>query len=172
MAMKKKSLVIDDLKNVVSTVPVGFVGYWMGTTSNIPEGWWVCNGATFNSTLYPELYKALNNVNQLPDMVTNKRFIRCSSTSGVKQGDAMRNIVGDFSGVGQKYYKSRNLSQTVSGPFFVKNTANNPSQGVKVTNGESAGRDDWFGFDASRVVPTASENRPINISAIPIIKHD
>lgn len=161
MAMKKKSLVIDDLKSVVSTVPVGFVGYWMGTTSNIPEGWWVCNGATFNKTLYPELYKALNKVAQVPDMVSDNRFIRCSSTSGVKQGDAIRNITGWISGIGHDpwlvYY---------SGAFYGNGETNQPGMNDMDYNNAS------ISFDASRVVPTAGENRPINISAIPIIKHD
>lgn len=161
MAMKKKSLVIDDLKSVVSTVPVGFVGYWMGTTSNIPEGWWVCNGATFNSTLYPELYKALNNVARVPDMVTDKRFIRCSSTSGVKQSDAIRNITGAVCGIGHD-----TGLVSYSGAFRGGGERNQAGMNSKDHNNES------FNFDASRVVPTAGENRPINISAIPIIKHD
>lgn len=170
--MKKKSLLIDDLSEYVTGVPVGFVGYWMGTVNNIPDGWFICNGSTFNTTLYPELYKALNNSNAVPDMTSGTRFIRCSTIAGSKQGDAMRNIVGDFSGVGQKYYK-RSIKQTMSGPFFVKNTKNNPPEGVQITNGEAADRDDWFGFDLTRTnLPIASEIRPINISAIPIIKHD
>ena len=171
--MRKKTLLIDDLSEYVTGVPVGFVGYWMGTVNNIPEGWFICNGSTFNSTLYPELYKALNNSNAVPDMTSGARFIRCSTIAGSKQGDAMRNIVGDFSGVGQQYYKPRNIKPTVSGPFFVKNTANNPPEGVKVTNGTDADRDDWFGFDLTKTnLPIANEIRPINISAIPIIKHD
>ena len=171
--MRKKTLLIDDLSEYVTGVPVGFVGYWMGTINNIPDGWFICNGSTFDSTLYPELYKALNNSNAVPDMTSGARFIRCSTIAGSKQGDAMRNIVGDFSGVGQQYYKSSNLKQTMSGPFFIKNTANNPSEGVKVTNGSDADRDDWFGFDLTKTnLPIANEIRPINISAIPIIKHD
>ena len=173
MAMKKKVLSIEDLSQYVESVPVGFVGYWMGTVSNIPSGWFICNGSTFNTTLYPKLYKALNNVNALPDMVTDNRFVRCSSTAGVKQGDAMRNIVGDFSGVGQKHHKRTDIKQTMSGPFFIKNTANNPAQGVRILNSESADRDDWFGFDLTKTnLPIDTEIRPINISAIPIIKHD
>lgn len=172
--MKQKVLAIGDLSQYVEPgVPVGFVGYWMGTVDNIPDGWFICNGSTFDTTLYPKLYKALNNVNAVPDMVSDKRFIRCSSTSGVKQGDAMRNIVGDFSGVGQHYHKRTDIEQTMSGPFFIKNTKNNPSEGVRILNSETADRDDWFGFDLTKTnLPIANEIRPINISAIPIIKHD
>jgi len=55
------------------------------------------------------------------------------------------NITGDFSGVGQKY---GGTTPTVNGAFSVKNTANQPQQGVEVSN--SGERDDWFGFDASK----------------------
>ena len=172
--MKQKVLAIGDLSQYVEPgVPVGFVGYWMGTVNNIPDGWFICNGSTFNATLYPKLYNALNNDNAVPDMTSSARFIRCSTTAGSKQGDAMRNIVGDFSGVGQHYHKRTDIKQTMSGPFFIKNTKNNPSEGVKILNSETADRDDWFGFDLTKTnLPIANEIRPINISAIPIIKHD
>lgn len=55
------------------------------------------------------------------------------------------NITGDFSGVGQKY---DNDSATVNGAFYIKNTSDEPREGVTVSN--SGARDDWFGFDASR----------------------
>ena len=159
--MKQKVLAIGDLSQYVEPgVPVGFVGYWMGTVNNIPEGWFICNGSTFNATLYPKLYKALNDDNVVPNMTTESRFIRCSTTAGVEQGDAIRNITGEFSYVGIR------RSGWASGAF----------QGVHYNNtgcheAEKTSRP-TITFDASRVVPTANENRPINISAIPIIKHD
>lgn len=55
------------------------------------------------------------------------------------------NITGDFSGVGQKY---GDLPPTVNGAFYVKNTSNEPREGVTVSNGGE--RDDWIGFDASK----------------------
>jgi hypothetical protein len=169
--MRKKTLLIDDLSEYVTGVPVGFVGYWMGTVNNIPDGWFICNGSTFNSTLYPELYKALNNSSAIPDMTSSARFIRCSTTAGSKQGDAIRNIYGTFPGVGQHYSGGNDNEAALSGAFRRENSSNEPHNGVKVGN-ECGGKDDVFNFNASRVVPTANENRPINISAIPIIKHD
>ena len=166
--MKQKVLVIGDLSQYVEPgVPVGFVGYWMGTVNNIPDGWFICNGSTFNTTLYPKLYKALNSSNAIPDMTTDSRFIRCSTIAGIAQGDAIRNITGRHPGVGQR----RGVQFGVYGAFRRYNTNNEPSEGERVGN-DGARRDDIFEFDASRVVPTADENRPINISAIPIIKHD
>lgn len=169
--MKKKTLLIDDLSEYVTGVPVGFVGYWMGTVNNIPDGWFICNGSTFNTTLYPELYKALNNSNVVPDMTTESRFIRCSAVAGLKQGDAIRNIYGTFGGVGQHYSGGNDNEASLSGAFYRANNKNRPADGVPVAN-DGAQKDDVFGIDASRVVPVSKENRPINISAIPIIKHD
>ena len=160
--MKQKVLAIGDLSQYVEPgVPVGFVGYWMGTVNNIPDGWFICNGATFSSTIYPKLYKALNNTAQIPDMATSKRFIRCSSVAGVKQSDAIRNITGAISGIGHDVGMV-----SYSGAFRGGGESNQAGMNSKDHNNES------FNFDASRVVPTADENRPINISAIPIIKHD
>lgn len=55
------------------------------------------------------------------------------------------NITGDFSGVGQKF---DGVPETVNGAFYIKNTSDEPREGVTVSN--SGARDDWFGFDASK----------------------
>lgn len=54
-------------------------------------------------------------------------------------------ITGTFSGVGQKF---DNDPATLTGAFFVKNTRNEPAEGVVISN--SGARDDYFGFTASR----------------------
>lgn len=78
---------------------------------------------------------------------------------GSAQGDAIRNIKGRI-GVRQ----SSNYSGSDLGPF----SANNRYCGVVMSQ-------DLFpyldGFDASRVVPTAEENRPKNIALIAQIKY-
>lgn len=65
------------------------------------------------------------------------------------------NITGDFSGVGEYY---DNVSNTVSGAFYRKNTADNPVQGARVSN--DGQRDDWFGFDASQSWSGATSEEP------------
>ncbi len=76
---------------------------------------------------------------------------------GSFQGDAIRNITG---GVGQTkgYY--------TEGAFYTK-----VIYGVEFPRGRFWGTSD-AGFDASRVVPTADENRPKNINLLYCIKHD
>lgn len=59
------------------------------------------------------------------------------------------NIKGTFSGVGQHYNASIG-GATLTGAFYRVNTANNPSQGARISNSEDAQKDDYFGFDASR----------------------
>jgi hypothetical protein len=76
-----------------------------------------------------------------------------SRTVGSLQGDAIRNIsgkIGDY-GVGIA------TGSGPSGPFYAHNTSN------AYIGGSGSGN---FGitFDASRVVPTATENRPSNIA--------
>lgn len=73
-------------------------------------------------------------------------------TNGV-QGDAIRNIVGECgnygNGVGSEYYST--------GAMYVRNY-----DGVSGESEATQGVSSIYGFDASRVVPTGSENRPIN----------
>lgn len=78
---------------------------------------------------------------------------------GSAQGDAIRNIKGTI-GVRQ----SSNCSGSDLGPF----SANNKYAGVSMSQELFPYLD---GFDASRVVPTAEENRPKNIALIAQIKY-
>lgn len=45
---------------------VGAILTYAGPTA--PTGWLLCNGSTFDQTLYPELYALLGNSNTLPDL--------------------------------------------------------------------------------------------------------
>lgn len=45
---------------------VGAILTFAGPTA--PTGWLLCNGSTFDQTLYPELYTLLGNSNTLPDL--------------------------------------------------------------------------------------------------------
>lgn len=67
-----------------STVQVGMILPFIGTT--IPDGWLLCNGASFNTSDYPKLANILGSSN-LPDL--QDRYLRASSTSaniGVQAG--------------------------------------------------------------------------------------
>ncbi|KZX68492.1 hypothetical protein A3712_23280 [Vibrio sp. HI00D65] len=86
-------------------------------------------------------------------------FVR-GAPSGVNhgdtQGDAIRNIVGDFKNVAYQDVAGR-ISLVTTGAF---KQAENPDTASAVTPKYSEQYSDGIGFDASRVVPTANENRP------------
>ena len=78
---------------------------------------------------------------------------------GETQGDAIRNIYGEYSAL-----DSTNLGQGHTGAFALLT----PNVTYKAPEGQStANQPGRLAFDASRVVPTANENRPktLNIAA-------
>ena len=139
-----------------SALPVGVPVPWPSATP--PTGWIKCNGSTFSAGEYPELAKAYP-TNKLPDL--RGEFIRgWDDERGVDsgrailsaQGDAIRNIVGSINALGAE-----------SGACYYLRT---PSTGSWVHWSVDTATHDvtTSSFDASRVVPTASENRPRNIA--------
>ncbi|MFH0418571.1 phage tail protein [Escherichia coli] len=139
-----------------SALPVGVPVPWPSATP--PTGWLKCNGAAFSAEEYPELAKAYP-TNKLPDL--RGEFIRgWDDGRGIdtnrsllsSQGDAIRNIIGALVDVRFNNYPSD------SGVFTTSVIGDASSDSIK---GGYAKR---VTFDASRVVPTANENRPRNIS--------
>lgn len=139
-----------------SALPVGVPVPWPSATP--PTGWLKCNGAAFSAEEYPELAKAYP-TNKLPDL--RGEFIRgWDDGRGIdtnrsllsSQGDAIRNIIGALVDVRFNTYHSD------SGVFTTSVIGDASSDSIK---GGYAKR---VTFDASRVVPTANENRPRNIA--------
>ncbi|EHI0550977.1 phage tail protein [Escherichia coli] len=149
-----------------SALPVGVPVPWPSATP--PTGWMKCNGSTFNLTSFPEL-AAVFPSGKLPDL--RGEFIRgWDDGRGIDagreilsaQGDAIRNITGTF-GDGEtavnasiSFYSAdgvfatqKKIRNTIGNTTIIADTPNNPY---------------LINFDASRVVPTASENRPRNIA--------
>ncbi|WP_414466569.1 phage tail protein [Klebsiella aerogenes] len=142
--------------NGTDVSPVGIPQPWPLTSA--PLGWLICNGAAFDKAMYPYLAAAYPS-GKLPDL--RGEFIRgWDAGRGVDagrailaaQGDAIRNITGSINGLGGEggaiYYKS-----TPAKTSWVHWGGDNTFHDVLS-----------YGFDASRVVPTASENRPRNIA--------
>ena len=76
-----------------------------------------------------------------------------SAALGIQQGDAIRNITGSFAG----------RNENMSGAFCFKgNTKSFESPGASTLA--------FLEFDASRVVPTAEENRPVNMAVRYLIR--
>ncbi|HBV4204156.1 TPA: phage tail protein [Escherichia coli] len=141
-----------------SALPVGVPVPWPLETP--PTGWLKCNGAAFSSEKYPNLAKAYP-TNKLPDL--RGEFIRgWDDGRGVdagrqllsSQGDAIRNIEGFADGgIGMSF-------DAIRGAFYDAGT-----RSARMPNNTTTiGKTDDLVFDASRVVPTANENRPRNIA--------
>ncbi|AYB49865.1 phage tail protein [Candidatus Williamhamiltonella defendens] len=141
-------------------VPVGVPLPW--PTDRPPTGWLLCNGDRFDKTRYPLLASAYPS-GQLPDL--RGEFIRGADAgrkidTGRKvlstQGDAIRNITGQFGYVRQGQWGPW---VTATGAFYQTSTFS-----AAIKRGDP---DNWgsvSAFDASRVVPTAHENRPRNVA--------
>ena len=149
--------------NAISGVPVGTIITWPVATN--PEGWdegkWLeCNGQTISQAVYPVLFALTGGT--VPDL--RGLFLRgygsqqynsggygvvfhTSGALGQIQGDAIRNITGEIKGGTVEDYSS------TSGVFELT-TLYQGSDGHYSDHG--------LKLDASRIVPTAAENRPIN----------
>ena len=136
------------LGNNTDGLEVGMVVAWT-LSVNPSDNYLECNGQSIDSTKYPKLYALMKNVPDYRGVFL--RGLGGNSTSlGELQGDAIRNITGNFVVIGG--------SIAYEGVF---------SQNRHRYSGSEWGN--WgptpyylTSFDASRVVPVAVENRPIN----------
>lgn len=159
-----------------SGVPIGTVITWASGSDPEDGTWLECNGQS--CTAYPQLVAVLGK-STVPDY--RGVFLRgygshssshygavthSSDALGVLQGDAIRNITGQFSGItsgrslgkypnGIEVFKLLNISQQSFKPDYVNDNTEMESD---------------ISFDTSRVVPTSNENRPINIAVRYLIK--
>lgn len=155
-----------------SLVPIGVpLPYPLATP---PAGFLKCNGSSFSTAEYPKLALAYPS-GVLPDL--RGEFIRgwddgrgvdVSRTLLSAQGDAIRNIKGEQSldvpyngkSTGVFYNNGKNANQGIyeDGSFIFDAPSVGGTGGLNTSQGEK------IFFDASRIVPTASENRPRNIA--------
>lgn len=136
--------------------------------STIPTGCLAMNGQRFDTRRYPKLAQKYPS-GLLPDL--RGEFIRgWDNGRGVDagrgllsaQGDAIRNITGQVGTDNGWIFRSP------SGAIFDPYNGNNTQRLRAVTTSDGVGNDGrsigWINFDASKVVPTANENRPRNIA--------
>ena len=139
---------LSSLGNSTDGLEVGMVVAWT-LSSNPSDSYLECNGQAVNSTKYPKLYALMHNV---PDY--RGVFLRGlggnSASLGVTQGDAIRNITGNFNATDNS---SWNIN--ANGVFYGQTIGSGDQ-------GNEGGEYKRYYFDASRVVPTAEENRPVN----------
>lgn len=172
----KAARIRDDLES--SRIPIGSTILWMGPLAKIPATYLNMEGQTASAlAAYPKLLEIFPN--GLPD--ARDRFPRGAHSGRLPatvEEDAIRNIRGVF---GNVLYESASAAQgatvTTNGVFTRAPTA---ATDAFVTSGYTTsvttvaqgtnGVQDGFIFDASTVVPTASENRPKSIAACMLVK--
>lgn len=159
--------------NESGEIMAGQVIYVAG--SAMPSGYLECNGATVSRTTYATLFEAIGSTYgagdgsttfALPDLrgefmrgADRGRGVDAGRAIGSAQGDAIRNIAGNMgASIG---------NAGASGAVAVD--VMNPNSASANPGGEYAYP--TRNFDASRVVPTAAENRPRNVAMIAAIKY-
>lgn len=145
------------------TVPIGTIIAWASHTLPDDGGTWlICNGQS--TAAYPDLAAIIGPT--VPDY--QGLFLRgygsqngyASNSLNSFQGDAIRNISGNF-------YANNVSNWGTSGVFGQQRTGERHEsidykhQSLYYFN---------YSFDASRVVPTANENRPVNRAVYWLIK--
>ena len=165
---------------IESSVPSGTVFHFAGQTA--PAGWLKANGAAVSRTAYAALFAAIGTTYgagdgrstfNLPDLRgefirgwDDGRGIDRGRALGSAQGDAIRNITGSIdtgSNSGHQLFDEA----TATGALAISQR-----RWRAWTSDTQDGRNNpaAFDFDASRVVPTAPENRPRNIALLACIK--
>lgn len=180
------------------TVPLFSVQWWSGKRSAIPAGHIPADGQTISRSLYTDVTSNVvammgtitdaswvatptlrgnwadgdgSTTWRVPDLngkssgTIGAPFLRGDGTlsaaiAGTIQGDAIRNIVAGWSEFYGGIAPGSGTGAIQTGETVNGNVGNN----VTINKGGSAN------FDASRVVPTASENRPLNVTGCFIIK--
>lgn len=146
---------------------------------NIPEGFLLCDGSAISISAYINLYNVIGNAYgngngsttfNIPDLrgefirgADNGRGVDGGRALGSAQSDAIRNITARAIGMGD-----RNSIPTLLGALYgIQKTTHIESVGDVFGDG---GYFEW-GFDASKVVPVANENRPRNVAVNFYIKY-
>lgn len=156
------------LKNLLVGIPFPY------PLSAVPSGCLAFNGQAFSTSTYPELAKKYPS-GRLPDLRgefirgwDNGRNIDAGRQLLSGQGDAIRNINGLIHNIA---YQDLNFTDVGSGAFRLNINARDQrtaiwdsAQGQGIPSHVKADTGDELTFDASRVVPTANENRPRNIA--------
>ena len=151
--------------NINNYIPVGIPLPW--PTNQPPSGWFECNGSTFDKNQFPKLAAAYP-AGSLPDLrgvfirgMDNGRGLDPNRNILSYQDDAIRNIYGELSPISETF----GAAHVASGAFeyFEKHSDHTPTS---IDRGLAGG----VTFDASRIVPTANENRPRNVAFMYIVK--
>ena len=165
---------------VAQAAPSGQIAFFAG--SRAPAGWLKANGAAVSRTAYAALFAAIGTTYgagdgsttfNLPDLRgefmrgwDDGRGIDHGRAFGSAHGDAIRHITGSID-TGSHNWQQLFDEATAKGALSISRR-----QWKKWTgdSGDGGNNPAAFDFDASRVVPTAPENRPRNIALLACIK--
>lgn len=163
---------LGELQKVVINAGVGFVLPYYGETA--PPGTLACDGSEISRTVYDELFAVLgtkagagngSTTFNLPDFRGD--FIRCvggnAAALGVQQGDAIRDITGSFTLRNRQSTVIDSIVFLVDGIF---STINSSEQSGTVREGATSASSQQVKLDVSAQVPTAVENRPVNVALL------
>ena len=165
---------------VDSSLPSGAVMYFAMQAA--PLGWLKADGSAVSRTQYPALFAAIGTTFgagngkttfNLPDLRgefvrgwDGGRGIDPGRAFGSAHGDAIRNITGSIdTGINSGHQLFDEATATGALAISQRRWKTWTSDTQDGGNNPSA-----FDFDASRVVPTAAENRPRNIALLACIK--
>lgn len=153
--------------------PLGTIIQFAG--SDVPADYMECKGQTLSKTEYSGLFEAIGytwggsgDTFKLPDFYSAGRFLRSRSASlvvGTTQEDAIRNITGHIGFHGGDVATNVFNASGVLSP--INTLAKYRSAGDNLSSASSLS---GVNVDASRVVPTANENRPKNAVVMYCIK--
>lgn len=174
----------------VLLAPIGMIQAMPFREDNLPLGWIPCDGHVYSISTWiggrlanlPQQFKTDHGINidqgkqtvNAPDKITPPisgenlygRFVRYGASEHVgKQGrDAIRNIVGGA------YMGSSNATSVPNEfPQYKTDLLSQTRYGQGLWPPGSSGGLAWSSFDASRVVPTDTENVPCYEVALPCI---
>lgn len=159
---------------------VGFIGLYAGPEP--PEGYLYCDGSAIGRETYRELFDAIGTLYGVGDGVSTFElpdargiFFRGdggnAAAMGTRQGDAIRNITASAAfRVQATDINIGDIYAVALGAFIQQATdKNGPYDTLRSQSSLRASQK--LVFDASAVVPTATENRPINLAMKPCIRY-
>ncbi|MBN6081274.1 phage tail protein [Aggregatibacter actinomycetemcomitans] len=168
--------------SVQNSEVVGEVAFFARTTP--PSGWLKANGAAVSRTTYAALFAAIGTTFgagdgrttfNLPDLrgeflrgLDDGRNVDGGRRLGSSQGDAIRNITGKFWSEFSSYKYI--ITTNADGVFNLTENDGRPDT-FKGDVANYGVLNKKVEFNASRVVPTAHENRPRNIALLACIKY-
>lgn len=166
---------------IADGMPIGAVFPFYGTTP--PAHTLACNGAAISRTAYAELFAVIGTTAGAGDGSTTFNvpdlrgmFIRGTGGNaaalGVEQGDAIRNFVGHaqvragvtHDGIRTDIFNYSTGVLNISLPSDGGGAGVAPAGFVMEYGTPIVYSDQDFDIDASRNIPTAAENRPVNVA--------